>query len=92
MARRAAQLKGAGLTTRTTASDGTPSVPRRAHAIWAWRRRGVDDAKEAKAITGERATIATLGIADDRELSVNARRWLPPGPLGGGVPDGSMRV
>jgi IS5 family transposase len=52
-------------------------VRRRAHAIGAWLRRRSDDAKEeAKAITGEMATIATLAIADARHVAVNARRGL----------------
>ena len=77
MARLAAQLKAAGLATRTTARDRTRSVRRRAHAIGAWLRRRSDDAKEeAKAITGEMATIAVLAIADARHVALNARRGL----------------
>src|SRR5215210_7466212 len=77
MARLAAQLKAAGLATRTTARDRTRSMRRRAHAIGAWLRRRSDDAKEeAKAITGEMATIATLAVADARHVALNARRGL----------------
>ena len=44
------------------------SVRRRAHAIGAWLRRRSDDAKEeAKAITGEMATIAVVAVADARQ-------------------------
>ena len=77
LARLSAQLKAAGLATRTTARDRTRSVRRRAHAIGAWLRRRSDDAKEeAKAITGEMATIATFAIADARHVALNARRGL----------------
>ena len=77
MARLSAQLKAAGLATRTTARDRTRSVRRRAHAIGAWLRRRSDDAKEeAKAITGEMATIAVFAIADARHVALNARRGL----------------
>jgi transposase, IS5 family len=124
LARLSAQIKAAGLATRTTTRNRTRSVRRRAHAIGAWLRRRSDDAKEeAKAITGEMATIATLAIADARQVALNARRGLrskgmsPSGGaaslvgelertadliervvaqtrvrLGGGVPDGSIRV
>ena len=77
LARLAAQLKAAGLATRTSARDRTRSVRRRAHAIGAWLRRRSDDAKEeAKAITGEMAIIATFAIADARHVALNARRGL----------------
>ena len=77
LARLAAQLKAAGLATRTTARDRTRSVRRRAHAIGAWLRRRSDDAKEeAKVITGEMATIATSAVADARHVALNARRGL----------------
>ena len=77
LARLSAQIKAAGLATRTTTRDRTRSVSRRAHAIGAWLRRRSDDAKEeAKAITGEMATIATLAIADARHVALNARRGL----------------
>ena len=77
LARLAAQLKAAGLATRTRARDRTRSVRRRAHAIGAWLRRRSDDAKEeAKAITGEMATIAVEAIADARHVACNARRGL----------------
>jgi IS5 family transposase len=77
LARLTAQLKAAGLATRTTARDRTRSVRRRAHAIGAWLRRRSDDAKEeAKAITGEMATIAVLAVADARHVALNARRGL----------------
>jgi len=77
LARLNAQLKAAGLATRTTARDRTRSVRRRAHAIGAWLRRRSDDAKEeAKAITGEMATIATFAVADARQVALNARRGL----------------
>ena len=77
LARLAAQIKAAGLATRTTARDRTRSVRRRAHAIGAWLRRRSDDAKEeAKAITGEMATIAVAAIADARHVALNARRGL----------------
>lgn len=77
LARLSAQLKAAGLATRTTARDRTRSVRRRAHAIGAWLRRRSDDAKEdAKAITGEMAAIAVLAVADARHVALNARRGL----------------
>ena len=77
LARLNAQLKAAGLASRTTARDRTRSVRRRAHAIGAWLRRRTDDAKEeAKAITGEMATIAVLAVADARHVALNARRGL----------------
>ena len=77
LARLSAQLKAAGLATRTSARDRTRSVRRRAHAIGAWLRRRSDDAKEeAKAITGELATIAVFAIADARHVALNARRGL----------------
>jgi IS5 family transposase len=57
--------------------DRTRSVRRRVHAIGAWLRRRSDDAKEeAKAITGEMATIAALAVADARHVALNARRGL----------------
>jgi len=77
LARLSAQLKAAGLATRTSARDRTRSVRRRAHAIGAWLRRRSDDAKEeAKAITGEMATIAVFAVADARHVALNARRGL----------------
>jgi IS5 family transposase len=77
LARLSAQIKAAGLATRTTARNRTRSVRRRAHAIGAWLRRRSDDAKEeAKAITGEMATIAVLAVADARHVALNARRGL----------------
>ena len=77
LARLSAQIKAAGLATRTSARDRTRSMRRRAHAIGAWLRRRRDDAKEeAKAITGEMATIATAAIADARHVALNARRGL----------------
>jgi IS5 family transposase len=77
LARLSTQLKAAGLATRTTARDRTRSVRRRAHAIGAWLRRRSDDAKEeAKAITGEMATIAAKAVADARHVALNARRGL----------------
>lgn len=73
----AAQLKAAGLATRTPAQDRIRSVRRRARAIGAWLRRRSDDAKEeAKAITGEMATIAAKAVADARHVALNARRGL----------------
>ena len=77
LARLTAQIKGAGLATRTATRDRTRSVRRRAHAIGAWLRRRSDDAKdEAKALTGEMATIAGRAIADARHVAANARRGL----------------
>ena len=77
LARLSAKLKAAGLATRTTTRDRTLSVRRRVHAIGAWLRRSSDDAKEeAKAITGEMATITTLAVADARHVALNARRGL----------------
>src|SRR5438270_2958682 len=77
LARLSAQLKAAGLATRTSARDRTRSVRRRAHAIGAWLRRRSDDAKEeAKAITGEMASIAVFAIADARHVALNAGRGL----------------
>ena len=77
LARVAAQLKAAGLATRTSARDRTRSVRRRAHAIGAWLRRRSDDAKEeAEAITGEMATIAVAAVVDARHVALNARRGL----------------
>jgi IS5 family transposase len=77
LARLSAKLKAAGLATRTTTRDRTLSVRRRVHAIGAWLRRRSDDAKEeAKAITGEMATIAALAVADARHVALNARRGL----------------
>jgi IS5 family transposase len=77
LARLSSQIKAAGLATRTIARDRTRSVRRRAHSIGAWLRRRSDDAKEeAKAITGEMATIAVAAIADARHVAVNARRGL----------------
>jgi IS5 family transposase len=77
LARLTAQIKAAGLATRTTFRDRTRSVRRRAHAIGAWLRRRSDDAKEeAKAITGEMAAIAERAIVDARHVAVNARRGL----------------
>jgi hypothetical protein len=52
-------------------------VRRRTHAIGARLRRRSDDAKEeAKAITGEMATIAVFAIGDARHVALNARRGL----------------
>ena len=77
LARLNAQIKAAGLATRTTARDRTRSVRRRAHAIGAWLRRRSDDAKEeAKSITEEMTTIAVRAIADARHVALNARRGL----------------
>jgi hypothetical protein len=53
LARLTAQIKAAGLSTRTKARDRTRSVRRRAHAIGAWLRRSDEAKDEAKAITGE---------------------------------------
>ena len=41
-----------------------------------FRRRRDDAKEEAKAITGEMATIATLAVADARHVALNARRGL----------------
>jgi len=72
-----AQIKAAGLATRTKARSRTRSVRRQAHAIGAWLRRRSDDAKdEARAITAEMATIAGKAIADARHVAANARRGL----------------
>lgn len=77
LARLTAQIKAAGLATRTKARDRTRSMRRRAHAIGAWLRRRSDDAKtEAKAITGEMAAIAERAIVDARHVAANARRGL----------------
>ena len=71
------QLKAAGLATRIKTRDRTRSVRRRVQTIGAWLRRRSDDAKEeAKAITGEMATIAALAIVDARYVVLNARRGL----------------
>jgi IS5 family transposase len=80
LARLTERIKEAGLATRTKTRDRTRSVRRRAHAIGAWLRRRNDDAKqEAKAITGEMATIATGAIRDARRVARNARRGLGQG-------------
>lgn len=56
-----AVLHGLGLASRTKIRDRGRSLRRRAHDIGAWLRRRSEDAKEeAKAITGEMATIAEL--------------------------------
>jgi transposase, IS5 family len=75
LARLTAQVKSAGLATRTTFRDRTRSVRRRAHDIGAWLRRRNDDAKaEVRAITGEIVTIAERTVADARHVAANARR------------------
>jgi IS5 family transposase len=72
-----AKIKAAGLATRTVARNRSRSVRRRAHTIGAWLRRRGDEAKsEARAITGEIATIADRAIAEARHVAVNARRGL----------------
>jgi IS5 family transposase len=77
LARLTAQIKAAGLATRTKSRDRTRSVRTRAHAIGAWLRRRSDDAKEeAKAITGEMAAIAQRSVLDARHVAMNARRGL----------------
>jgi IS5 family transposase len=77
LARLSAQIKAAGLATRTSTRNRTRSMRRRAHAIGAWLRRRSDDAKdEARAITAEMATIAVKAIADARHVGANARRGL----------------
>lgn len=77
LARLTARIQAAGLATRTQSRDRTRSVRARAHAIGAWLRRRGDDAKdEAKAITGEIATIATRAVADARHVARNAKRGL----------------
>ena len=77
MAKAVAALRAMGLAARTRHRDRTRSMRRRAHAIGAWLRRRSDDAKdEAKAITGEMATIAELAVADARHVATNAARTL----------------
>jgi len=72
-----AALHGLGLASRTTMRDRSRSMRRRAHAIGAWLRRRTDQAKdEAKAITGQMATIAERSIADALVVAGNARRGL----------------
>jgi len=77
LAKLTAQIKAAGLATRTKTRNRTRSVRRRAHSIGAWLRRRSDDARdEARALTGEMATIATRAIVDARHVAANARRGL----------------
>ena len=77
LGRLAAQVKAAGLATRTTFRDRTRSVRRRAHDIGAWLRRRNDDAKaEVRKINAEMAGIAERTVADARHVAANARRGL----------------
>jgi IS5 family transposase len=77
LARLTAQVKAAGLATRTTFRDRTRSVRRRAHDINAWLRRRNDDAKaEVRALNIELAGIAERTVADARDVASNARRTL----------------
>jgi IS5 family transposase len=77
LGRLAAQVKAAGLATRTTFRDRTRSVRRRAHDIGAWLRRRNDDAKaEVGKINAEMAGIAERTVADARHVGANARRGL----------------
>jgi len=77
LARLSAQVKEAGLATRTAARDRTRSVRRRAHDIGAWLRRRNNDAKaEVRSITAEMADIATAAVAEARHVAANARRSL----------------
>jgi IS5 family transposase len=70
-----AALHGLGLATRTKMRDRGRSMRRRAHDIGAWLRRRTDEAKdEAKAITGEMATIAEASLIEARAVARNARR------------------
>ncbi len=72
-----AVLHGLGLASRTKMRDRGRSLRRRAHDIGAWLRRRSDEAKEeAKAITGEMASIAELSLAEARQVAVNARRGI----------------
>lgn len=72
-----AVLHGLGLASRTKMRDRGRSLRRRAHDIGAWLRRRSEDAKaEAKAITGEMATIAELSLAEARHVATNARRGI----------------
>jgi transposase, IS5 family len=75
LAKLTAQVKAAGLATRTRFRDRTRSVRRRAHGIGAWLRRRNDDPKaEVRAITAEVAGIAERTVADARHVAANARR------------------
>ena len=81
LARLAAQVKSAGLATRTRFRDRTRSVRRRAHDIGAWLRRRNDDAKaEVRAITAEAATVAERSVAEARHVVANARRAVRTAP------------
>ena len=81
LARLAAQVKSAGLATRTRFRDRTRSVRRRAHDIGAWLRRRNDDAKaEVRAITAEVATVAERSVAEARHVVANARRAVRTAP------------
>jgi IS5 family transposase len=72
-----AVLHGLGLASRTKMRDRGRSLRRRAHDIGAWLRRRSEDAKEeAKAITGEMASIAELSLAEARHVATNARRGI----------------
>ena len=77
LARLTAQVKAAGLATRTSFRNRTRSVRRRAHDIGAWLRRRNDDAKaEVRKINAEMAAIAERTVVDARHVAVNARRTL----------------
>jgi IS5 family transposase len=83
-----AVLHGLGLASRTTMRDRGRSLRRRAHDIGAWLRRRSEEAKEeAKAITGEMASIAEMSLADARHVATNARRGIAKaGDLATGKP------
>lgn len=77
LARLAAQVKTAGLASRTSFRDRTRSVRRRAHDINAWLRRRNDDAKaEVRALNAELVSIAERTVVDARHVALNARRGL----------------
>lgn len=66
-----------GFASRTRLRDRGRSMRRRAHDIGAWLRRRSDEAKdEAKAITGEMASIAQASAIEARKVAVNARRGI----------------
>jgi transposase, IS5 family len=77
LARLTAQVKAAGLASRTTFRNRTRSMRRRAHDIGAWLRRRNDDAKvEVHKINTEMAAIAQRAVREGRHVAVNARRGL----------------
>ncbi len=77
LARLTAQVKAAGLASRTTFRDRTRSMRRRAHDIGAWLRRRSDDAKaEVGAINAEMVAIAGRAVREARHVALNARRGL----------------